>query len=280
MSLVLRAAVVSLAAHALFLALLGWLPGDSPTEEGPALPRGDFTLVWAKDEPSGGAESAEPFVPILVAATPEVRPEPPPPGPMVSPAPPGSEGQGGQPAGPTAPGGGASRSAPRARLNPARSVVFLLDRSLSMGLNGTLTPAKAELRALLESLPPTTHFQVVAYGRTAESLVPGVGQRLVRADATALQQAIGQIERLAPEGGTEHVQALRRGLLLRSESLVLLTDGLTLPDGAVEDLTALNQGRTAIHVVELTRFRQAEASPTAVRLTGRNRGTAQAVQVR
>src|SRR5581483_7459538 len=65
------------------------------------------------------------------------------------------------------PGGNSNGGPPGASFfqvaSPARSVVYVLDRSGSMGPSGALERAKAELLLSLRRLPPEMLFQVIAY---------------------------------------------------------------------------------------------------------------------
>src|SRR5205823_205188 len=51
-----------------------------------------------------------------------------------------------------------------------QSVVYVIDRSLSMGLSGALGAAKREVIRSIETLPDTMRFQVIFYNRRAEPL--------------------------------------------------------------------------------------------------------------
>lgn len=265
MALALRAGLVSVLAHGLLVAVLAFLPTGAGPDANDGLPPGDFTLVWVSDAPAG-AEPPEVVVPVSV----EPQPSPLPPagtGPSAPPAAPPSA-PGGQGGGP--PGAGGPRRTPSLAVGSARSVVFLIDRSISMGLSGSLGPAKDELTAFLEALPPTSHFQVVAYNLKAEPLLSGPG--LVPAEPDAVRFAVGRVADLRPSGGTDHLAALKRGLQLRPDAVVLVTDGLELPDGALAEVTLLNRGRSAIHVLEVVRSRQRDGV-TPARLAERNRGS-------
>jgi len=264
MALALRAGLVSVLVHGLLVAVLAFLPTGARQDDG--LPPGDFTLVWLSDAPTG-AEPSEVVVPVSVEP-PQPSPLPgPDQGPSAPPAAPLSNpgGQGG-----ATPGTAGPRRTPSLAVGSARSVVFLIDRSISMGLSGSLGPSKDELAALLEALPATSHFQVVAYNLKAEPLLSGPG--LVPAEPDAVRFAVSRVADLRPSGGTDHLAALKRGLLLRPDAVVLVTDGLELPDGALAEVTLLNRGRSAIHVLEVARSRQRDGV-TPARLSERNRGS-------
>jgi hypothetical protein len=135
----------------------------------------------------------------------------------------------------------------------ARSVVFVLDRSISMGPSGALAAARREVLSSLQALPPETRFQVVAYNKRVESSPVQPRDGLLPATPEAVAGVAGWLEGLAAEGGTDHARALLRGLIWRPEALYLVTDADDLAEADVNRITRINAGRTAIHVVELGR---------------------------
>jgi hypothetical protein len=52
----------------------------------------------------------------------------------------------------------------------AQAIVYVIDRSASMGPSGALAAAKRELLASLSRLPPTARFQVIAYSSRVEPI--------------------------------------------------------------------------------------------------------------
>jgi hypothetical protein len=132
-----------------------------------------------------------------------------------------------------------------------QAIVYVIDRSASMGLNGALTAAQRELRASLERLPPTARFQVIAYNRSAEPLHVGGRADLLPATPDNKARAAALVAALRAEGGTEHLAALRRALALRPDVIYFLTDADDLRPDQVLAITQLNHGRTIIHALEL-----------------------------
>ena len=153
----------------------------------------------------------------------------------------------------------------------ARRVVFLLDRSGSMGLFDALDRAKAELAAALAALPPETSFQVVAYNSGAWPLV-GSALDLVPANGENVARAHQQLDLLLASGFTRHVEAVRAALLLRPDLLVLLTDADDLSLGDVRLMTNANRSRAVLDVVELTRDPQSRPDGGLASLAALNRG--------
>lgn len=161
----------------------------------------------------------------------------------------------------------------------ARSVVYVIDRSASMGINGRLAAARRELLASLDRLPPTARFQVVPYNRFAEPLRVGGRTDLLEATAANIQTVAKLLEALVAEGGTDHWPALHRALALQPDVIFFLTDADDLRIEQVRAITQLNHGRTAIHTIELnTLNRDREDMPLHL-LAHTNQGQYQAVDV-
>lgn len=133
-----------------------------------------------------------------------------------------------------------------------RRVVYVIDRSASMGLNGTFRVATRELLASLARLPDDAWFQVIAYNRGNEPLRLAGRVGLLPASPDLKGLARQQIETLRAEGGTDHLAALKRALLLQPDVLFFLSDADDLTAEQVREVTRFNRGRTVIHVVGLT----------------------------
>jgi hypothetical protein len=136
----------------------------------------------------------------------------------------------------------------------ARSVVFVLDRSLSMGDFDRLKRARREVSAALRALPPSAAFQVIVYNGQAEPLLRTEDRRsLLPATPDLVACAAAALERLPASGGTDHARALHCALALqpRPELLILVTDAADLSPKDLEEVKRFNAGRTAIHVVEV-----------------------------
>jgi hypothetical protein len=159
----------------------------------------------------------------------------------------------------------------------ARSVVYVIDRSMSMGLRGALGAARRELLASLDRLPEHVRFQVVVYDRTAELLAPGAD--LVAATAENKRHTAARIESLCAEGGTSHLPALRKALSLAPEVIYFLTDADDLNPQEQQAVTQLNRGRCSLHVIELNTSHRDRPWMPLQELARRNRGTYQAIDL-
>jgi hypothetical protein len=178
-------------------------------------------------------------------------------GPTVTPPPSGPAGvavgvpqsTGGSPgAGPGLPGG---TSFFQVNAAAAKSVVFVIDRSLSMR-NDALERARLELAMSLRRLAPDVQVQVIAYNLEPYFLL--APEQLFPARPDIIERLILAANALDAQGKTNHVKALRRALFLRPDVIYLVTDGGGPEDMSprdIQEITALDGGKTAIHVIEL-----------------------------
>jgi len=163
-----------------------------------------------------------------------------------------------------------SRLFPEAR--KAQRVVYVIDRSLSMGLRGALGAACRELLASLDELPEGAMFQVIFYNRDATWLTIN-GQRTWLAVTEDVKREItAHTESLRAEGATNHVQAVRLALSAQPDAIFLVTDADDLTPADVRSLTTMNGNRAAIHTIELHSRRESGEGPL-FRLSRSNGGS-------
>jgi hypothetical protein len=155
---------------------------------------------------------------------------------------------------------------------PARSVVYVLDRSGSMGPSGALRRAQEELVLSLRRLSPEVLFQVLVYNDQEPQFLVNP-ERLLPAQPDAVDRAVQALNELRARGETNHFTALSRALFLSPEVIYFVTDGQDLTPKDVNVLTKQNGGRTAIHVIELVRRREPLLDGPLVQLAHNNRGT-------
>jgi von Willebrand factor type A domain len=299
------AVLLSLAAHGALLLALAALPARTPQRaltveptvvEGCTLSLAPLPGPHPKPGlPDGGVRlEAEEFEVSVDALPPSPRPVPAPsptalvkgPAEPARPvSPPGSPGAGGSGAVPgPGPGAGQGGGGGGVGLFPvppgARSVVYVIDHSVSMGLHGALRLALNELLASLRRLPDGTQFQVVLYNHHAETLCIHHRFDLAVLDAAAREEVARAVVNLAATGGSNHrealrqalAEALRQALALGPDVLYLVTDGAEMSAAEVLAVTRLNQRPTAIHAIELGRGGRPADSPL-YRLASDNRGT-------
>ncbi len=128
-------------------------------------------------------------------------------------------------------------------------VVFVLDRSLSMGLDGCLTRARMELLRCLRSLPAGS-FQVVLYNTSADALAEG--SRLLPVDEATLRLAEQALTQTVAEGATDHENALRLALSFDADVIFLVTDADDLAPAVLRRVRQLNRRPALIHTVDVS----------------------------
>jgi hypothetical protein len=148
-------------------------------------------------------------------------------------------------------------------------VVYVIDRSVSMGLNGALTAVKRELSTSLGRLPGDAQFQIVYYNRRAEVLN---GSGLLPASPANKFNAERFLETLEAEGGTDHLPALTLALSLQPDVIYFLTDADDLAAEQVRRATQLNHGHSVIHTIELTAVNRGHLDMPLQVLARENRG--------
>src|SRR5262249_2717395 len=120
----------------------------------------------------------------------------------------------------------------------------------SMANRDALGVAKRELLASLSQLPPDALFSVIFYNlqptvfadsQSREGLMPATTENKARVRT--------KLATIGPEGGTDHMKALRAALALRPEVIFFLTDAELMSKEDVEDIRA-ESGHTRIQVVE------------------------------
>jgi hypothetical protein len=157
-------------------------------------------------------------------------------------------------------------------------IVYVIDRSSSMGETGALALAKRELYASLDRLVPEARFQIIAYNRSAEPLRVNGQSGLLPATPDNKRRAALLIDSLRAEGGTEHLTALRRALQLQPDVLFFLTDADALTEEQARRITRLNHGRTVIHAIEMGTLHPTGPATPLQLLARDNRGTYRGVK--
>lgn len=173
-----------------------------------------------------------------------------------------STGRSGAPgAGSDKPGTGVGGALPALPLSATR-VVYVLDRSISMGQGGALGTACRQVLASLRALPHGSVFQIVLFNGLAEPL--RLGDRpavLLPADEATLREVEASFRWLQATGTTRPAEALRRGLRFRPQVIYFLTDADDLAPQEVTRLSRETLGRTVIHAVELSDRAAAQLGP-------------------
>ncbi len=137
-----------------------------------------------------------------------------------------------------------------------RRFVYVFDRSSSMnGYTGLpMARAKSELIKSIRSLGESFEFQLIfyneqplAYGQLAGSM------KMLQANADNKDDMERYVRKMIPDGGTEHLPALRMGLTMAPDVIFFLTDadlpGLTTRE--MQELTErASRTGTVIHTIQ------------------------------
>jgi hypothetical protein len=280
---------LSLALHALLALAAVFFTAGAGASAGASLPvntvvlaDGGGTIIL--DDPAGGGvrgsapqrtneESSEemPFSAVIEDAL-VVTPVP---VPTVGGGPPATESPG------EGSGGGAGGAGTGVLRAPAgaRKVVYVIDRSISMGMSGALPVAKRELRAGVDALADDARFAVILYNRLAEPLTLGGQAGLVPATEANRAEAARLVGEVRAQGGTDHVAALRQAVALEPDVIFYVTDAAELTDDQVRNVTQLNRARAAIHAVEVNNDREGREETPLKLLARLNGGTHRVVRV-
>lgn len=273
---------ISVALHILALAgLMRWPISQPRTPDGEPC---DFSFVSLETPPepepfvasmtTGIFEISEPeHVTDTLGKVPQVDSAP-----TELPKPPGlGERQSSPPAGSRPENGtgesGASRVSATFFQIPCRgqTILYVIDASSSMGPNGGLEAASRELLTSIRRLGPQVRFQVMAFNSHANFLVPALPNWLAPSADVIDRVGLALLD-LQAEGRTDYRLALQKALSMRPDVLYFLTDANDLPPRLVEEITRLNAGRSAIHVIELTGRRDPPLDSDLQFLARENRG--------
>ena len=112
------------------------------------------------------------------------------------------------------------------------------------------TVAMRELLASLSQLPPDAQFAIVFYNLNPTLLDDAAGREgLMPATAQNKARVRSRLATIAPEGGTDHIKALRTALALRPEVIFFLTDADLMSKSDAESIHA-DAGNTRIQAVQ------------------------------
>jgi von Willebrand factor type A domain len=135
----------------------------------------------------------------------------------------------------------------------AHSFTYVIDCSGSMASHNSLEVAKRELLASVDQLPPDAEFGVVFYNMIPKMFSDPMGNKGLMS-ATAANKGLirAQLKTIVPDGGTDHMAALRAALVLKPEVIFFLTDADLMTNGDVNEILS-EAGTTRIQAVEFGR---------------------------
>ncbi len=137
------------------------------------------------------------------------------------------------------------------QLPVGKSVVYILDRSTSMGLTReTFDTARAALLASVQALPAESRYQVLAYNGRVTRVVSGRDLLKKSADQDALLTIA--LQDLKPEGDSQHEVALRAALALGADYLVFVTDADEDELAALKPILKGHPKPVAVSIVRVT----------------------------
>lgn len=149
----------------------------------------------------------------------------------------------------------------------ALSIVYILDRSSSMGTEGRLARACDSIRASLDQLNSDSRFQIVAYNGGAVSF----STQFVEATPANRERASRWLDGLIAEGRSEHRLGFREALWLHPNAMFLLTDADDFDEKEVKAIR--NLMREPIHLsVALFGSRKSKNQSPLTRLVEDSRG--------
>ncbi len=135
----------------------------------------------------------------------------------------------------------------------AHSFAYVIDCSGSMAMRNSLEIAKREMLASINQLAPDAYFAVIFYNLQARVLTDPQGRRgLMAATAPNKTRVQSQLTTVAPDGGTDHMSALREALKFKPEVIFFLTDADLMSNNDVNEILA-EVGSTRIQAVEFGR---------------------------
>ena len=147
----------------------------------------------------------------------------------------------------------------------AMSFAYVIDCSGSMMTLGSLDKAKRELSASLSQLPPDARFAVIFYNLRATMMSDPNGRKGLMAATQANKTRVAtQLTAVSPDGGTDHMVALRTAFALKPEVIFFLTDADILTNSEVGVLLG-ESGSTRIQAVEFGRGVELGASANPLR---------------
>jgi hypothetical protein len=270
------AIVVSLSLHSLIG--LAWLtsrdpattggPGVNVVVDGPDLRETVVVLLDRRPEP-------KPKVSVPPTETPKTTPSPLP-GSLTRPPEAGVDTASHSAPSPVVPVSLPKSTGPKpihGKLRSGQTVVYLLDRSSSMGVDGLLARAVATLKASLDQLGPDVRFQIVAYNSGTTSLA----SEPVPAIPANAERAAAWLQDLIAEGASDHKAGFHEALRCRPDLVVLLTDADDLEWRDVRAINAMLRTPVVIWAAVFGGPRPAADSPLAG-LVNRTGGSVQYVR--
>ena len=136
-----------------------------------------------------------------------------------------------------------------------RSIVYLIDCSLSMAENRAFESARAEVVQSLAEVDDQCLVDVIVYDEFPRPLLARTSSALMKLTPAVREELGRALAREQPRDGTSHLNAIQAALRLYPDIIFLVTDEVAadedLTTSDVHRLRQMNRTNAAIHVVEL-----------------------------
>ena len=137
-------------------------------------------------------------------------------------------------------------------LPAAKSIVYVLDASGSMGEWGKLALARKALLDTLRAQPAGARFQVVVYNGSARALVRNANGGCAVVSADTVREVEEKLAGVEPVGRSDHAAGLRTALNLRPDFVLILTDADDLSAAKLRDVVKQAARPAAVCVAAVT----------------------------
>jgi hypothetical protein len=151
--------------------------------------------------------------------------------------------------------------------------VYVIDRSGSMSQRDRLGAARRELIGSLSKLPPETQFQIIFYNLRPEAILQPKVLKLHFSTDQNKVVAAREMDKMIPDGGTEHLPALKMALSMKPDVIFFLTDADDLRARDVKEATDMNKDQAHIHTIEFGIGAEVDRDNQLRELASKNGGT-------
>ena len=135
--------------------------------------------------------------------------------------------------------------------------------------------AKTELMASLQNLDASQEFQVIFYNTRPRSMSEFDPSGRIYT-ATSIHRTLARqfIATVQPDGGTNHMPALRMALSLEPDAIFFLTDADEAMSAAdLDEVARLNRGRSKIYSIEFGKGNELKHQNFLKRISEQNGGS-------
>lgn len=170
-------------------------------------------------------------------------------------------------------------------VDSGKRFVFVLDCSGSMAApqGAPIRKARSELIASLSGLTHHQQFQIIFYN-TVTRAMKHRGKSAELLYATDINRTLARqfIQSVEPDGGTDHIPALKRALNFQPDVIFFLTDAKhpQLSSADLNEIRRLNGGKAKIHCIEFGEGFPVTEGNSLEKLARQNKGSYRYYNVR